>query len=249
MEIDQQIEQLGASVTIQGVGEVPKTTSRSLSSEIAVRDKETILLGGFISSSSEKTKSGVPLLKDIPALGILFRSSTAKKDRSELMVLMRPTVMKTPELAALHTAEEQAKSPGISRFEKNLRKEQEDFEKHMDKLDGVKLRKTPSESYDMPQGSGDTQAEALRRAIAEKQAEIDRQNLPPATKPVMPPGETTPPRVPDNERMPSTPLQPPTETTPPVTPQSQSTRPSDPFKTSQPMTDEELKAFGRTPGQ
>lgn len=242
MQIDQQIEQLGDTVTITGVGEVPKTTSRSLSSEIAVRDKETILLGGFISANSIKAKSGVPLLKDIPVMGALFRSSSSKKDRAELMVLMRPTVMKTPELAAIHTAEEQAKSPGISRFERSLKKEQEDFERQMDKLDGVKLRKPPVDS-------------------TEPSPTIEYQPAPPgSSKPLIAPAETTPAKLPEHEPAPSKPLLPPAETPPPVMPESQpanewtnpttqkTTKPAaDPFKSVQPMTEEEKRAFGRIP--
>jgi len=41
----------------------------------------------------------VPLLQDIPILGALFSSHSESKNREELIVLMRPTVLKTPALA------------------------------------------------------------------------------------------------------------------------------------------------------
>jgi len=56
----------------------------------------------------------VPLLMDIPLLGWLFRSTDNQKDRTELMVLMRPTVLKTPELAAAQTIREGQRLPGVS---------------------------------------------------------------------------------------------------------------------------------------
>jgi type II secretory pathway component GspD/PulD (secretin) len=95
------------------VGNVPNTTSRTLSAEVAVKDGESIVLGGFIRNSDSKNNSGVPLLKDIPLLGVLFSSRGADKSRSELMVVMRPTVLRTPELAARHVDVERERLPLI----------------------------------------------------------------------------------------------------------------------------------------
>jgi hypothetical protein len=56
----------------------------------------------------------VPFLQDIPLLGELFASRADSKDREELIVLMRPTVLKTPELAAENTIKEGQRLPGVS---------------------------------------------------------------------------------------------------------------------------------------
>jgi Flp pilus assembly secretin CpaC len=56
----------------------------------------------------------VPFLSDIPLLGNLFTSRSDSKDRKELIVLMRPTVLATPELAARNTIKEAQRLPGIS---------------------------------------------------------------------------------------------------------------------------------------
>jgi general secretion pathway protein D len=117
MQIDEAIDEISGSVPITGVGNVPTTTSRTLTAEVAVGDRETIVLGGFIRSSGEDNKSGMPILKDIPLLGKLFTSSSKSKSRNELLVLMRPTVLRTPELAAAHTDVEKARLPGIRRAE------------------------------------------------------------------------------------------------------------------------------------
>ena len=63
---------------------MPNTIKRTLSSEIAVKNKDTIMLGGFIRSEKDKSKCGVPLLMDIPLLGNLFFRRTDTKDRAEL---------------------------------------------------------------------------------------------------------------------------------------------------------------------
>lgn len=121
MKIQETIDEVGESVIIDG-NEVPKTTSRSLSAEVAVHDKETIMLGGFIRNRDTSSKSGVPLLKDIPLLGVLFRSSTSDKERKELIVLMRPSVLYTPEMAALQVDVEKQRLPGVRAAERDLDK-------------------------------------------------------------------------------------------------------------------------------
>lgn len=121
MQIQETIDDIGEYKKIDN-NDVPTTTSRTLTAEVAVRDRETIVLGGIIKNSDGKSKSGVPLLKDIPLLGALFSSSSSKKSRSELMVLMRPTVLRTPEIAALQVDIEKQRLPAIRAAEKELDK-------------------------------------------------------------------------------------------------------------------------------
>lgn len=131
MDIQQNIQQLGVDKIIDG-NPVPTTTERSASAKVAVRDRDTIILGGFISSSKTKSKSGVPLLQDIPLLGYLFRSSTDKNQRVELIVMMRPTVLPTPEAASIAATAERDKLPGIHRaqieYEKDAAQRLKQFE-------------------------------------------------------------------------------------------------------------------------
>jgi len=124
MKIDETIDEISGSTTIDGVGQVPNTTSRTLAAEVAVLDRESIMLGGFIRNAENKTKAGVPILKDIPLLGALFRSSGESKQRNELMVLMRPTVLRTPELAALQVAVEKDGLPGVAAAEAQYNREE-----------------------------------------------------------------------------------------------------------------------------
>jgi general secretion pathway protein D len=88
---------------------------------VAVRSGETIVLGGFISDSRSTSDSGVPYLKDIPLLGNLFKSSSINNQRTELIMLMRPTVLPTPELAAVVASEERNKLSGVKQAELEIR--------------------------------------------------------------------------------------------------------------------------------
>jgi type II secretory pathway component GspD/PulD (secretin) len=122
MEIRQEISDFKGTTDIIGVGSVPNITRRDINGEVAVNDGETVILGGIILDRKEGTKTGVPLLMDIPLLGRLFSNSKGSKNRSELVVLMRPTVLKTPELVAKHTIVEKEGMPGIMAAEADLAK-------------------------------------------------------------------------------------------------------------------------------
>jgi general secretion pathway protein D len=114
MDIQQEVDDFAGTTTIAGVGEVPNTTKRTLNTSITVRDRDTVMLGGFIKSDKSTSKSGVPFLVDIPLLGNLFSSRNDVKDRSELVVLLRPTVMRTPKLVAEQTIRETQRLPGVA---------------------------------------------------------------------------------------------------------------------------------------
>ncbi|MGH7990065.1 MAG: type II secretion system protein GspD, partial [Limisphaerales bacterium] len=138
MDINQEIDDLDGTTAIEGIGNVPNTDKRTLSSEIAVRSGDTVILGGFIRSEKDKARSGVPLLQDIPLLGALFSSHSSNKTRDELLVLMRPTVLKTPEMAAAQAKLEEARLPGITHAE---------FEDAADERQQIKAEKKMDREY------------------------------------------------------------------------------------------------------
>ncbi len=123
MDIHQRIDSFKGNVTIQGVGDVPITSEKDATAKVAVRDHDTIMLGGLIETDKNNNNSGVPILKDIPVLGYLFRASHSDQTRSELIVLIRPTVLPTPEVAALTATAEKNKMPGIRGMEEEVRRE------------------------------------------------------------------------------------------------------------------------------
>ena len=133
MQINLNVQQLGTPTTIDG-NSVPTTTQRSASATVSVRDRETIILGGFISDTVSKAHGGVPLLMDIPLLGYLFRSSQDSKQRDELVVLIRPTYLPTPESASLFAAHERDRLPGIKAAEKEWRTDENMRLKASDKI-------------------------------------------------------------------------------------------------------------------
>ena len=112
MDINQSMQEIIGSEVIDG-NNVPVTNERSANSKIAVKDGESILLGGFIRTKKSKTVQGIPLLKDIPLLGGLFRNTTDSSIRQELVILLRPTVLATPEAASAAATQHTTQLPAI----------------------------------------------------------------------------------------------------------------------------------------
>jgi type II secretory pathway component GspD/PulD (secretin) len=122
MQIAEEIDDISGFTTIDG-NPVPNTASKHLTSNVAVKDRDSIILGGAIYSEKDLTKSGVPLLSDIPILGALFSSRSSNKTRNELLVLMRPTVLKNPDDASLQAKIEEGRLPGIKTLDAQDTKE------------------------------------------------------------------------------------------------------------------------------
>lgn len=88
---------------IQEVSNVSETTSssidsptisqRSVESILAIPDGSTAVLGGLMSSTRSWSETGVPWLKDAPLVGMAFRSTNQTERRTELIVLIEPTVV------------------------------------------------------------------------------------------------------------------------------------------------------------
>jgi general secretion pathway protein D len=116
MDIQADIEGIENYVQISG-NAVPVTSKQQAGAKVAVRNGETVILGGFIKDSRNISDSGVPYLKDIPGLGYLFKSSSTINQRQELIMLMRPTVLPSPEVAAVVATEERNKLSGIKQAE------------------------------------------------------------------------------------------------------------------------------------
>lgn len=117
MEISQDIQSANGFVNIANVGDVPITSQKSAQAKVSVRDRDTIILGGLIETSKSRTRSGVPILSDIPVLGFFFSANSTKERRNELIVMIRPTVLPTPEVAALTARSERQNLPLIREAE------------------------------------------------------------------------------------------------------------------------------------
>ncbi|MDA8522497.1 type II secretion system secretin GspD [Acidovorax sp. NCPPB 4044] len=94
MQIDQSVTDAVAdssgSVSLQ-----PVFQQRQITSKVAVRSGEAIVLGGLIRDTSNASKSGVPLLQELPLVGSLFSNNGKTGNRTELLVVITPKVVRT----------------------------------------------------------------------------------------------------------------------------------------------------------
>ncbi len=94
LTIYQESSSLASSVAPGTSNAGPTTNKRSIESTVTVDDGQIIVLGGLIEDKIEDNRSKVPLLGDLPLVGNLFRSETRTKTRTNLMVFLRPVVMR-----------------------------------------------------------------------------------------------------------------------------------------------------------
>jgi general secretion pathway protein D len=87
MEIKPKITEYGAIPTGQ---KLPETTEHATETTVRVDDKQTVILSGLRNTRKEKTVAKIPLLGDIPLLGFLFKSTTAKDVLEEFVVVITP---------------------------------------------------------------------------------------------------------------------------------------------------------------
>jgi general secretion pathway protein D len=94
LEVEQEVSDIALAVS--GIDSSDLITNkRALKSTILADDGEIIVIGGLIKDSVQTQTRGVPLLRDIPYLGALFRWSSDTQTKSNLMVFLRPTIVRS----------------------------------------------------------------------------------------------------------------------------------------------------------
>ena len=103
-------------VSSPGPGTNPTIATRKAQTVVTVSSGETMVLAGLISDSSTTGSSGVPLLSKIPLIGGLFGTQTLNKKRTELVLLITPTVVTNADDARAVTDEIRRKLPALEKY-------------------------------------------------------------------------------------------------------------------------------------
>lgn len=82
---------------VDASGAIPDETAVELVSNIIVKDGETIVIGGLFRNKITKTRNQVPLLGSLPVVGTVFRSTSDTVERQEVIVLLTPHILDTPD--------------------------------------------------------------------------------------------------------------------------------------------------------
>jgi len=111
------VQEVSAAVNTQSSGSStinsPTIQQRSFLSTVGVRDGETILLGGLIREQASKGRSGIPVLHQVPVLGNLFGRTSNSAQRTELLVMITPRVVRDIQQSRDTTAAIREKYQGI----------------------------------------------------------------------------------------------------------------------------------------
>jgi general secretion pathway protein D len=83
--------------TIQAALNAPVISTREASTRAVIRDGQTVVIAGLIGNTREDIESGVPLLKDIPVFGNLFKKKRIARSRTEVAIFVTPFIVRSDE--------------------------------------------------------------------------------------------------------------------------------------------------------
>jgi general secretion pathway protein D len=131
LKIAQEISSRGVDISLAGITS-PSFTKRKAETIGAVQNGHTLVIGGLISEQQNKTKEGIPLLSRIPLIGLLFGVTTDEVKKTELVVMVTPHVVSSPEEADAITKQFQNK---VKTIKKRLEKSEKEKEQDNDRDD------------------------------------------------------------------------------------------------------------------
>lgn len=88
LKIDQEISKTGPVI-----GNTTSFNTRSIQTEVVVKDNQVLVMGGLMQTNITEAYRGIPILMDIPILGALFRSKNTSTSKTELMIFIVPHVI------------------------------------------------------------------------------------------------------------------------------------------------------------
>jgi len=124
----------GESITISERLSLPVFATRTSETKVAIRDGQTIVIGGLMQDETRDAISKVPLLGDIPLLGNLFKRTIKEKDKTELLIFLTPHV--APDALSLTPISD------AERNRSNLLKDKtvsDIFRQHMDAMENKQM--------------------------------------------------------------------------------------------------------------
>jgi general secretion pathway protein D len=92
LKIEESVKAVISQTALQGSVLAPTTTYRTAKTSITVKDGETAVIGGLIEARLDRGKTSTPCLGDIPAFGWLFKNTSDRDEKTNLMVFMTPRV-------------------------------------------------------------------------------------------------------------------------------------------------------------
>ena len=95
LEVTQEV----SSATSETAFDAPVISTRSVQTQLLVRDSQTVVLGGLMDRQRDANQGGVPILSSIPVLGGLFGRASRRTTETELFLFLRPRIIRSDEEA------------------------------------------------------------------------------------------------------------------------------------------------------
>jgi general secretion pathway protein D len=138
LDVAQEVSAPGAVVANLG----PSFSKTSVATTLSVKDGQTVAIAGLIRNSETVGRAGVPFLQDIPLIGHLFGQTTKSNNRTELLILLTPHVIRTTERFQEMTQELKDSLHNVrkmvDKYNKNEVETLEDARKERSKQEGKK---------------------------------------------------------------------------------------------------------------
>ena len=77
-----------------GIGDVPTIDTNEVSTQVLVKDSDTLALGGIFKTTKTDNEVSVPMLSKIPFIGRIFKSESTKDDVTEMLIFITPRIVK-----------------------------------------------------------------------------------------------------------------------------------------------------------
>jgi len=94
LDLDVKQDSIGSNVVQSGGVNVPAINTQEITTQVLVNDGQTVVLGGILKTTSSDISNKVPYLGDIPVLGNLFKNTTKKDDKDELLIFVTPKIVR-----------------------------------------------------------------------------------------------------------------------------------------------------------
>ena len=96
LEIEQEVSNVVGGIPPNGTTNLnPTISQRRIHTSVGVASGQTVLLGGLMSEDDNKSQSGIPILQQIRGLGDLFSTTNDTKDRTEIIVFVKPRIIRS----------------------------------------------------------------------------------------------------------------------------------------------------------
>ena len=97
LEIEQEISDLGEYIDVGYGQKQPVTTKKNAKTTVVVKDQQTIVMGGLISSRKTKQETKIPILGDIPLIGWAFKTHSTDSRKTNLLLVLTPYIIEGDE--------------------------------------------------------------------------------------------------------------------------------------------------------